>query len=150
MKNVTLDFEDAIANSDSRKHLKGLLEFEKLCYDDLDTIKGVLQAVRSEEGIVIGGYGLEFFGKDALFRSVVVNREFRNYGIGKEIVKEALSKASKKRIENKYLLTTTADKFFKKFDFLVIPRNSVPETIANTTEFKTFCPDTAVCMKCIL
>ena len=141
-------YSDAFTDTGSLQSLKDLLQSEKLCYDDLEDISGILQLARSDNGDLIGGYGLEIFGKDALLRSVVVNKIFKATGKGIEIVNEAITMAKSRKVNHLYLLTTTADKFFLKFGFKVIPRNSVPESIANTNEFKTFCPDTAVSMMC--
>jgi amino-acid N-acetyltransferase len=57
---------------------------------------------------------------------------------------------SEKGIEEFYLLTTTADKFFARNGFEVIDRNKVPSSIAGTNEFDSICPATAVCMRKLL
>jgi amino-acid N-acetyltransferase len=133
-------------NKDQLKNYKDLLKSEGLCYNDLDYVS-ILKIQPDDEQDIYAGYGLEVFDRDALLRSVVVTKAKRGDGAGKIIVKDALKAAKELGVSTMYLLTTTADKFFLRLGFKVIQRTSVPDAIGNTTEFKTFCPDTAVCMK---
>lgn len=133
-------------NKDQLKNYSYLLKSEGLCYNDLDDVS-ILKIQPDEEQDILAGYGLEVFDRDALLRSVVVTKTKRGDGIGRIIVNDALKVGKELGITTMYLLTTTADKFFQKFGFNVIQRTAVPDAIGNTTEFKTFCPDTAVCMK---
>jgi len=54
--------------------------------------------------------------------------------------------AKGKGINTFYLLTTTAEDFFKKQSWNVTDRVQVPEEISQTTEFLSVCPSTATCM----
>ena len=45
-----------------------------------------------------------------------------------------------------YLLTMTAEHYFPRFGFERIERSSIPRDIADTVEFKSACPATAVAM----
>ena len=49
-------------------------------------------------------------------------------------------------IDDLYLLTTTAEKYFLKFGFNKIEKISAPELIKQTEEFKSICPESAVFM----
>ena len=145
MITTSLAFADARSDYGYLSQFREMLKSENLCIDDLEDIPGILQ-VAIYEGKIIGGYGLEIFGDEALFRSLIVSEELRGMGLGIEIMKEAFNQSKNYEIKTLYLLTTTADKFFLRHGFKVIERNSVPESIGGTTEFISFCPDTAVCM----
>lgn len=146
---INVSYSNAEKDPVGKIALRELLKSENLCYEDLDDIDGVLNIARLENE-VIGGFGVEIFGENGLLRSVVLKRDKRRKGLGVELVEKAISCAKGKEVNYLYLLTTTADKFFKKLGFQVIPRNSVPGPIAQTTEFRTFCPDTAICMKYLI
>jgi len=73
------------------------------------------------EGIV----GVEFCGSDALLRSLVVIPEMRATGLGSRLV---------------YLLTTTAEQFFRRRGYVSTPRDSAPSAIQKTREFAGLCP----------
>jgi amino-acid N-acetyltransferase len=143
----TINYIDALTDIHSRQIMSELLQSEGLCYDDLAEIDGELKLAIDDKGNVIGGYGLEIYEKDALLRSIFVSKEYRGSGKGIKIVQEAIDKAKDHGVEQLFLLTTNADTFFLKFGLIVIPRTAVPDSISSTNEFKTFCPDTAVCMK---
>ena len=53
---------------------------------------------------------------------------------------------SSEKIEQLYLLTTTAEKYFYKFGFQAIDRVDVPKEILQTKEFKDICPLYAITM----
>lgn len=126
--------------------LADLLRAEGMCVDDLDCVD-VLNGMYDSDDMLIGSFGLELFGGHALLRSIVVISDLRGRGIGVDLVNNALESAKERNVRQLFLLTTTADKFFIKFGFKITDRNTVPESITSTTEFQTFCPDTAVCMK---
>ena len=133
-------------NRTQLKALGSLLKSEGLCYTDLNDVS-LIKIKPNGNNEIIAGYGLEIFEGNALLRSVVVIKPMRSVGLGRAIINDALKTAQESGIRNIFLLTTTADRFFSKLGFKEITRDSVPDSIANTTEFKTFCPDTAVCMK---
>lgn len=139
-----------VITKESLKVLKLLLKREQLCYDDIDIQIHPYFGIFDKNKNLLAGYGLEVYGTDALLRSVVVNKNYRKNGLGNIIIKHAIDYGRTNGIKYYYLLTTTADSFFSKFEFNVIERHSVPNRIASTTEFRTFCPDTAICMKLTL
>lgn len=140
----TLFFD--MATDSSLRILKDLLKSENLCWDDLDEIHGVIFILKNPSGDFLGGYALEIYPPDALLRSVVVDKRHRKSGLGVQIIAHALDVAGHNNLKTLYLLTTTADKFFAKLGFRVLERSKVPGKIASTKEFKTFCPDSAICM----
>ncbi|MGH7620943.1 MAG: arsenic resistance N-acetyltransferase ArsN2, partial [Gemmatimonadaceae bacterium] len=49
-------------------------------------------------------------------------------------------------IDELYLLTTTAERFFAELGFRTIDRADVPASVRGSVEFTSACPDTAVAM----
>jgi amino-acid N-acetyltransferase len=102
--------------------------------------------VAEDEGGIAGAIGLEKFGSVALLRSAVVSPERRGSGLGRRLVEELLERAEEAGIDELYLLTTTAEKYFPRFGFTPTPRAAVPDAVKASAEFQGACPDTAVVM----
>ena len=49
-----------------------------------------------------------------------------------------------------YLLTTTAQEYFRKRGFKVIDRDEVHPQLLGSEEFRGACPDSAVCMRLVM
>jgi len=94
-----------------------------------------------------GAVGLEKYDSVALLRSAVVAPEHRGSGVGKRLVEQVLERAEEDGIDELYLLTTTAEKYFPRFGFEATTRAAVPEELKASAEFHGACPDTAVVMK---
>jgi amino-acid N-acetyltransferase len=95
---------------------------------------------------IAGAIGLEKFGAVALVRSAVVSPDNRGSGIGTRLVEQIVERAGKEGIEQLYLLTTTAEKYFPRFGFTLTTRAAVPAAVKASAEFHGACPDTAVVM----
>lgn len=91
--------------------------------------------------------GMELCCDDALLRSVAVQPEWRKHGLGRELVQRIVRHAEQRGIGALYLLTMTAEHYFPRFGFERVERSTVPPEIAETLEFKSACPATAVAMK---
>jgi amino-acid N-acetyltransferase len=102
--------------------------------------------VAEDEGKIAGAIGLEEFGSTALLRSAVVSAEHRGNGIGRRLVERLLDHAEDAGIDELYLLTTTAEKYFPRFGFTPTTRSAVPDALKASAEFQGACPDTAVVM----
>jgi len=105
--------------------------------------------IAENEGNVVGCAGLEVYGHTGLFRSLAVDSNYRNQHIGKLLTVEILVLGRGKGISEFYLLTTRAEGFFKKQDWIVTDRNEVTSEIRKSSEFASICPSTATCMKYI-
>jgi N-acetylglutamate synthase-like GNAT family acetyltransferase len=99
---------------------------------------------------ISGSIGIEFNNDTGLMRSLAIYPELRGRGYGKMLVAFIESFARNKRIKELYLITTTAELFFSGLYYRSIVRKSVPDFIRETSEFKTFCPASAVVMKKLL
>lgn len=94
------------------------------------------------EGVV----GLELYGSVALLRSLAVRMEMRGLGVGGRLLKEIEYYAYEKGARSLFLLTMTAQTYFEKYGYSVIPRDSVPDAILATAAFTHICPASAVPM----
>ncbi len=102
--------------------------------------------VAEDEGEIAGAIGLEKFGSVALLRSAVVSSDYRGSGVGRRLVERLLEGAERDGIEELFLLTTTAEKYFPRFGFARTTRSAVPAAMKASPEFQGACPDTAVVM----
>src|SRR6186997_1866074 len=103
--------------------------------------------VAEADGKLVGVVGLELYGQSALLRSAAVEESWRGSGVGRVLVERALDLARERRIEDVYLLTTTAEQYFPKFGFACVSRDAVSEEVRSSVEFRTACPASAVAMR---
>lgn len=96
---------------------------------------------------MIGTVGLEVLGEAALLRSLAVSPDHRCKGVAEELVRAIESDAKSRRVETLYLLTLTAADFFARKGYRRTDRQQAPAALQDTTEFKSVCPASAVCMK---
>jgi amino-acid N-acetyltransferase len=98
------------------------------------------------DGSPTGLVGIELYGTDALLRSLVVGENARNRGLGSALVEHAEQYAASKRVRSIYLLTTTAEAFFKRRGYKRIDRSQAPPSIERTREFASLCPASSTFM----
>ena len=103
--------------------------------------------VAESEGRLVGAVGLELYSGSALLRSAAVEEGWRGSGVGRVLVDRALDMARQHRIEDVYMLTTTAEHYFPKFGFACVSRDAVAEGVRSSVEFQTACPASAVVMR---
>jgi len=102
--------------------------------------------LRDQRG-VIGTVGLELYDGVALLRSLAVYPDYRGKGWGIELTKAALEEARKRGIGQIFLLTETAEEFFKKkFGFGNISRENADPKVQVSVEFQSACPESCACM----
>lgn len=94
----------------------------------------------------MGMVGVEMYGIEALLRSLVVAETARTQGIGSALVQHAEEYASSRRVGAMYLLTTTAENFFKRLGYGRIDRSRAPPAIGMTREFASLCPASSAFM----
>ena len=88
------------------------------------------------EGVV----GLELFGAVALLRSLAVVSACRGAGLGSKLLAYAEDYARNLGIKSLYLLTNTAESFFKHRGYKCTGRDDAPLAIRETKEFSEICP----------
>ena len=96
---------------------------------------------------IVGVVGLEVCCREyALLRSTAVEPEWRGSGLGRRLVERAIAEAESRGIKAMYLLTTTAERYFPSFGFVTTSRESVPDEVKQTVEFREACPVSATAM----
>jgi amino-acid N-acetyltransferase len=125
-----------------------LLSEAKLPIEDLNTqtLQNFLVA-REVNGAAVGAVGLELYGETGLLRSLVVDPSYRGRGLGKQLASEIETYARGLGVKTLFLLTMTAADFFPRLGYQPIVRSDVPQSIAETFEFKSACPVSAVCLR---
>lgn len=101
-------------------------------------------AERDDE--IVGVAGVEVYGTSALLRSVAVDPAWRGTGLGRLLTDRALEEARAAGVDDVYLLTTTAERYFPRAGFACVARESVPGELAASAEFRGACPESAVLM----
>ena len=99
---------------------------------------------------VVGCGGAEAYQFAALIRSVAVAPQYRSSGVGRKLVRQLLDRLASRGLREFYLLTTTAEAYFKKRGFKVIDRDEVHPQLLSSREFQDACPASAVCMRLVM
>ena len=102
--------------------------------------------VAEHRGELVGVAGLELCCDNGLLRSVAVAPAWQKQGLARTLVSRVIAEAEERRLHAMYLLTTTAAHYFPKFGFTETTRAAVPADVAETEEFKSACPASAVVM----
>jgi N-acetylglutamate synthase-like GNAT family acetyltransferase len=95
---------------------------------------------------VVAGAGLEPYGGAGLLRSVVVHESVRGQGVGRALVEERLERARLLGLNRVFLLTTTADDYFRALGFTPAERADAPAEMQNCAQFSGVCPARAACL----
>jgi len=96
---------------------------------------------------IVGTVGIEPAGSDALLRSLAVSESIRRQGLGTQLTESIEKYARDREVRHLYVLTRTAESFFSSVGYKKSDRAAAPAGIQDTEEFRTLCPDTAVCMQ---
>ncbi|UCD38203.1 MAG: GNAT family N-acetyltransferase [Fidelibacterota bacterium] len=110
---------------------------------------GTTLVARQRETIV-GCAALERYGASAMLRSVAVRPGYQGQRLGRRLTEAALDLACANGITHVYLLTDTAERFFRRQGFRHIERSEIPEVVQESEEFNMACAVTAVAMKLTL
>lgn len=113
--------------------------------EDIGDVSGFL--VARSGGELVGTIGLERAGGVGLLRSLSVTPEARGKGVARALCDSLLREARLSGFRNVYLLTTDTQDFFRKLGFADAPRETAPEAIRQTAQFRTLCPASATLMR---
>jgi N-acetylglutamate synthase-like GNAT family acetyltransferase len=102
--------------------------------------------VAEHDGRVVGVIGLEIYDDRGLLRSAAVDERERGTGVGAALVQRLIDDARHRALSELVLLTTTAERWFPRFGFARIERDSTPEPIKRSAEFRGACPASATVM----
>ena len=109
-----------------------------------------LAFVAEKNDVFQGVIGVESFAKIGLLRSLVVSVDARGAGVGPALVTALEVACLANAVEELWLLTIDADRFFEKCGFATRDRADAPDAIRSTAEFQGLCPGDAVLMSKIL
>jgi N-acetylglutamate synthase-like GNAT family acetyltransferase len=101
----------------------------------------------AEAGETVGFGGLEAYGEAVLLRSVVVAPDFRGTGRGRAITQALIDEARVLGVRDLYLMTTTAEAFFRHLGFARIDRAAAPAAILATEQATTICASAAMLVR---
>jgi amino-acid N-acetyltransferase len=146
--NIITEHKLVIASGSLKKAVIELLEENDLPTSDIDEDKTLFALIQNDK--VIGTGGLELFGDCALLRSLSVRKDWQGKGLGRFIAQQLEQVCGESGIANVYLLTTTAEDFFRKKGYRVIDRANAPLSIKNSSEFTTVCSSTGILMHKII
>src|SRR5215212_6599262 len=99
---------------------------------------------------MVGCGGAEAYQFAALIRSIAVRADYRSHGIGRRLVRQLLDRLASRGLREFYLLTTTAEEYFKKRGFKSIDRDEVHPQLLSSREFQDACPASAVAMRLVM
>ena len=126
--------------------MRQLLEASHLPLDGVDAQLPTM-VVAKDGSEVIGAAAVELYADGALLRSVVVSPAVQGQGLGHRLTAAALNIATRRGVQDAFLLTTTAERFFPKLGFEPISREEVPESVQASVEFQSACPASATVMR---
>jgi amino-acid N-acetyltransferase len=95
---------------------------------------------------LIGCAGLEIHDHAGLLRSVAVDEYYRSVGLGTKLIQAVLERAKAINLSSVSLLTETTADYYLHFGFEITPRESLPESLKASAEFRGACPDSAIAM----
>ena len=134
------------ATTSDEIELKQFLKANDLLYQDIKPLDLKHFLLARDGTDVVGMVGLEIQANNALLRSLAVKQGYRKKGLATLLVEKIEAYALNRNIDSLYLLTVTAEDFFKKCDFRPAMRQTAPAEIQRTAEFKDLCPASAVFM----
>ena len=129
--------------------IKKLLLESKLPVDGVDDHWRTFLVARDGDALV-GCGGAEAYQTAVLIRSIAVDPAHRSSGLGRRIVRQLIDRLASRGLRDFYLLTTTAEEYFRKRGFKPIDRDEVHPSILASKEFQGACPSTAVCMRLVM
>jgi amino-acid N-acetyltransferase len=136
----------SFAIEDNGPEIRRLLADSDLHHEDITTAQLEHFLLGWDGPRLVAVVGLEIKNGSALLRSLAVDEDYRKHGIATRLVGKIEEYAKSMEVDTLYLLTMTAEAFFKKCGYRRIARDSAPAGIQETTEFRNLCPASAVCM----
>ena len=120
------------------KEIIALLRSNDLLIDGVaENIDNFLVLQEGKE--VVGCIGVEIYGDDGLLRSAAVRRDRQGQGLGSILANDLIGFAKRLKLKRLYLLTATAARFFSKFGFIEVSRQTLDSPVLEAPEFTTIC-----------
>jgi amino-acid N-acetyltransferase len=130
-------------------NIKLILQANELPVQGVDDHWRTFLVARDGDKIVACG-GAETYPIAALIRSIAVLPDYRRHGLGRRLVRQLLDRLSARGLREFYLLTTTAEDYFRKRGFKTIEREEVNPQLLASREFQDACPASAICMRLVM
>jgi len=143
------DIEISAATAADVGAIKALLDANALPTAGIDEHWRTFVVARDGGKLVACG-GAEAYQFAALIRSIAVDSEYRDRGLGRRIVRQLLDRLASRGLREFYLLTTTAEDYFRKRGFKPIDRDEVHPQLLSSREFQDACPASATCMRLVM
>jgi len=143
------DIEITAATAADVDAIKALLDSNALPTAGIDEHWRTFVVARDGGKLVACG-GAEAYQFAALIRSFAVDSDYRSRGLGRRIVRQLLDRLASRGLREFYLLTTTAEDYFRKRGFKTIDRDEVHPQLLNSREFQDACPSSATCMRLVM
>jgi amino-acid N-acetyltransferase len=125
---------------------RSLLESQRLPSETAGTTMTEFYIAVENEAIV-GVAGFEYYGEEALLRSVAVPSSLQKKRIGSQLVDWMISPAKQKNVKRIVLITEIESKFFSKKRFIAVERSTITNAAMNkSSQFSGCCCLSAVCM----
>jgi amino-acid N-acetyltransferase len=134
-----------LAKADDLPSIQTLLADCGLPVEGIEALAGNC-IVAEAESKVVGTIALEPLGRSALLRSLAVAPGYRGSSLGRNLYAKIVSHSRLLGVEQLYLLTTDAERYFAALGFEPIERSEASAQIQATAQFQSLCPKTAVCM----
>lgn len=135
------------ASSDDLKEILELLSQVQLPHDGVAENVSAFLVARNDSSRIIATIGLERHGNTALLRSAAVAPDYQGCGIGSQLTRHLLERATNDGVERMVLLTSTASEFFaQRFGFCEISRAVYDKELADSSEWNLPRCSSAVCM----
>ena len=133
------------ASTEDLPRIEELLRSERLPTDGVaDHLATFLVAAIGSR--IIGCVGLELYGGDVLLRSLAVASTARHAGLGARLVAHAESLARDRGARHVWLLTTTAETYFRRLGYHPVHRAELPPALHASAELRGACPATATAL----
>ncbi len=142
MNNITYGF----ATAGDLAAIRALLVDCGLPSEDLEQVAGHCIAAKLGSEVV-GSVALEPYGRSGLLRSLAVAPAWRGRSLGRTLYSRMAAHARLLGLEELYLLTTDAERYFAGLGFRRIERSEAPAEIQTTSQFRSLCPASAACMR---
>jgi amino-acid N-acetyltransferase len=139
----------SFASAEDEEQMKQILAASDLHHQDIrpSQLQHFLIVKDDTELTLAGLVGLEQKNDVGLLRSLAVASAYRRQGLATQLVNKIEEYARSQKVAILYLLTLTAEDFFSGRGYQKTDRKAAPAALQETTEFKSLCPQTAVCMK---
>lgn len=100
-----------------------------------------------DAGQAVGLIGLDLYPPVGLLRSMLVIKTQRNKGLASRLIERLETRARELELTTLFLITNTAENYFRKKGFTPIPRSAVPDAVAMSGEMNGLCPASSVIMR---